>query len=59
MKRFSIMTLMVGLFAGLRAMSSGCASSGGPYFQRTREHRAQVQRDRRHNPSDYRYERID
>ena len=55
MKRTVIAMLGFALIAGFALMSTGCASTGGPYFQRTRDHKPHVQRDRIHNPADYRY----
>ena len=37
----------------------GCASNGGPYFQRSADRKVHVQRDRIYNPADLRHERHD
>ncbi|UCE60273.1 MAG: hypothetical protein JSU63_00700 [Phycisphaerales bacterium] len=55
MKRTIITALALVLFGGAVFVSTGCASSSGRYFQRTREHESHVQRDRIYNPADYRY----
>ncbi len=59
MKRAIITSLAFVMLISFVSVSSGCASSGGPYFQRTRDHKAHVQRNRIHNPSDYRYAKVD
>ena len=59
MKRAINAVLALALLTGFVAVSSGCASSSGRYFQRTREHKAHVNEDRIYNPADYRYVAVD
>ena len=59
MKRIIVSMLAFALFAGFVTLSSGCATSGGTYFQKTRQHKAHVHKDRIYNPADYRYAAAD
>ncbi len=55
MRRIATATLAIVLFAGSAFVTTGCASSQGPYFQRTRANKSHTFRNRIHNPNDNRY----
>ena len=55
MKRMFVTALAVALLAGIVSLPSGCASTGGPYFERSRENKPHVFRNRVYNPNDARY----
>ena len=59
MKRTIITALAVALLAGVLSPSIGCSTTSGRYFQRTRENKPHVFRNRIYNPADYRYASAD
>ena len=59
MKRTITITLITAMLAGFASLTTGCASSKGTYFQRTRKSGAHVQRDRIYNPADSRFAVVD
>lgn len=59
MKRTIITALTVALVTGALFPSVGCATTSGLYFQRTRESKPHVFRNRIYNPADYRYASAD
>lgn len=59
MRRIIITTLSLALLVGFASLSSGCASSGGTYFQKTRSHKPHAHRNRIYNPADHRYTTAD
>jgi len=55
MKKLIVFAVLAAAACVALAMTSGCASNGGPYFQKTRQGQAHSQNDRIYNPNDYRY----
>ena len=59
MKRTIITALAAALLTGVLSLSAGCATANGRYFQRSRENKPHVFRNRIYNPADYRYASAD